>query len=302
MTRKLSAILCTISLIVSFSASSYAADSWSAWESKTTKNPNKEWTVEFSSDLDANSVNSDSIYITNGSDLKIPATISTTSDTINIAPKNSYESGMDYYLYISKDIKSIDGQNLESGFKMPFTYENSGGTVPGGELAMTFEDPKDTYEKDFIDILGGDISINNNTVTLNLALRDLPSKLTFDKEATGDFVSEYSWAAYIVDGNGEYELVTMRCKQPDSAPTEMSIQDATQTDTFEVYEGSILSGSFSTRIIDEASLSVDTSDNVMTLVGKVPGLDASSVSYIKVETRYDSGEDYSFDDIVILEK
>ena len=137
---------------------------------------------------------------------------------------------------------------------------------------------------------------------MNLVLRDLPSKLTFDKEATGDFVSEYSWAAYIVDGNGEYELVTMRCKQPDSTPAEMSIQDATQTDTFEVYEGSILSGSFSTRIIDEASLSVDTSDNVMTLVGKVPGLDASSVSYIKVETRYDSGEDYSSDDIVILEK
>ena len=302
MTRKLSAILCTITLILSFTSSCYAADSWSVWESKTTENPSKDWTIEFSSDLNSDSVNSNSIYITDSSDLKIPATISKTSDTINIAPENSYKSGMDYYLYISKDIKSSNGQNLKSGFKMPFTYKKSGSTVPGGELAMTFDDPKDTYEKDFIDILGGDISIENNTVTLNLVLRDLPSKLTFDKEATENFVCEYSWAAYIIDNNGEYELITMRCKQPDSTPTEMSIPDATQTDIFEVYDGSILSDSFSTRILGEASLKVDTSDNIMTLVGEVPGLEASSISYIMVETRYDSGEDYSYDDVIILEK
>ncbi|MZQ74792.1 MAG: hypothetical protein GT589_01360 [Peptoclostridium sp.] len=123
MNKRLAALFITIFFLFSALASCYAAESWETWSTKTTDNPYKDWTVEFSKYVSSDTVNSSKIFITDSTGNNIPAEISISENKINIKPEHAYVAGESYYLYISKDIQSGDGESLQSGIRMPFVYE-----------------------------------------------------------------------------------------------------------------------------------------------------------------------------------
>lgn len=101
---------------------------WDLREQRNTTNALKDWTVTFNTDLDASSVNENSIYITNSQGTKIDATRTTTSKAINIKPNQAYTQDQTYYLYIGSSLKSKNAVGLKKGIKMPFKYSNDSST------------------------------------------------------------------------------------------------------------------------------------------------------------------------------
>ena len=95
---------------------------WDLRDEKVTDQLLKDWTITFNKDLDASSVNKDSVYITNSQGTKLPAAITTTARTINIKPDQSYIEDQPYYLYLTTDLQSENKVSLKKGVKMPFRY------------------------------------------------------------------------------------------------------------------------------------------------------------------------------------
>lgn len=95
------------------------------WETKTTDNSRKTWTIKFNQTINPSSVILSNIYITDEQGNKIPTTdpkLFTDEKSIIITPIAEYESGKIYYLYIKKEIKSPSGQNIKNNIRMPFVY------------------------------------------------------------------------------------------------------------------------------------------------------------------------------------
>jgi mannosyl-glycoprotein endo-beta-N-acetylglucosaminidase len=92
----------------------------------------KSWTIKLGSEVDSNSINSDSIKVTDSNGNSINVNISLGNDKKSLIidpPIDSYQPLSDYYVYIGTDLKSTNGQSLANPVKMKFTtvdkYEDS---------------------------------------------------------------------------------------------------------------------------------------------------------------------------------
>lgn len=84
---------------------------------------NKVWTIIFNKELDADTINSENVlvYDEEGALFAIRLEHGAGDHKIIVIPKLPYEPGVAYYLYITENISSSAGRNLEEPVRMRFT-------------------------------------------------------------------------------------------------------------------------------------------------------------------------------------
>ncbi len=80
------------------------------------------WRIKFSAPLDPSTVNNSNLFVTDMSDNKLKTAIRYNADTqeIEIEPMDAYAKDASYNLYVSKNVKSMGGQNLKESMKLQF--------------------------------------------------------------------------------------------------------------------------------------------------------------------------------------
>ncbi|KGP74666.1 Ig-like domain-containing protein [Pontibacillus yanchengensis] len=94
----------------------------------------KKWTIQFNTTLDEETINEESIRVTNldGEEMNVNTTIVDGNSVVVEAPPSGYTPGESYLLHISSDIKSTDGYKLKNAVVMDFTVQTS--TIPSKEV------------------------------------------------------------------------------------------------------------------------------------------------------------------------
>lgn len=93
-------------------------------EAKTNVDPYYNFTVTFNHELDALTVNADSIYVKHDSTIVKEATVSLHADKKSVvisAPAAGYKAGESYVVYVDSAVKSASGKELKQPVKMQFT-------------------------------------------------------------------------------------------------------------------------------------------------------------------------------------
>ncbi|MCI2253120.1 Ig-like domain-containing protein [Domibacillus sp. PGB-M46] len=116
---------------------------WQEMEGKTTKELDKTWTIKFTTNLDASSINEDNLFIVNADGEKVETAFTVDENLVKVSPKADYVNGQ-YTLYISPDIKSVKGKALKTPIKFPFLVDADviGTPVifPSNQIPMNFAD------------------------------------------------------------------------------------------------------------------------------------------------------------------
>lgn len=80
------------------------------------------WRVKFNTPLDASTVNSTNLYVTNsaGMPLKTEIRYKSTTNEIEIEPLDTYDTKQSYILHITTKVQSLGGQNLKEPIEVKF--------------------------------------------------------------------------------------------------------------------------------------------------------------------------------------
>ncbi|MCY6355294.1 Ig-like domain-containing protein [Clostridium sp. ZS2-4] len=83
---------------------------------------NKTWTIRFNKNLKLESLNGINIFVVDSNDTLVETKVSFDKNTgvIKIIPIENYTKGEKYTLFISKDIKSDNGEMLDQATRVPF--------------------------------------------------------------------------------------------------------------------------------------------------------------------------------------
>lgn len=106
---------------------------YDVWDTRTTDDVNKSWTVKFSGPLATETVNSGNIFITDSGNRPVTATLIISGDgaAVTIRPASPYTAGNEYRLYVTSGVcrKGSGGQRgaaLSRALVMPFIVESQG--------------------------------------------------------------------------------------------------------------------------------------------------------------------------------
>jgi hypothetical protein len=123
---KKSFIIITLSTLL---LSSYAlAVNWTEWDSDDIKKypEDKIWTIDFSIDVDSDSISDSNIYVLDSDDNIFPTDkVIKDSDSIEVRPISSYNEGNIYRLFISDELLSASGNNLKTAVYKKFEIEQN---------------------------------------------------------------------------------------------------------------------------------------------------------------------------------
>lgn len=95
---------------------------WDEWAIKNA-NPDKIWRVKFNQQLDNKTVNKENIYVRDPYCNNINVNVvldKNNNDTIIVTPIINYRVQSEYYLYITQNVKSINGKDLKRPISMKF--------------------------------------------------------------------------------------------------------------------------------------------------------------------------------------
>ena len=94
------------------------------WPAKTTTEVNKVWTIDFNQPLLSTSINSNTIYVTDSKQKKVPTTAKLSTDTLSVTvtPSKAYEDG-DYNLYITNEVTAVTNVKHNETIIIPFTVQ-----------------------------------------------------------------------------------------------------------------------------------------------------------------------------------
>ena len=86
------------------------------------KTGNFVWRVRFNIPLDQNTVNKDTMYVTNSQNQKLRSYIryDTKNEIIEVEPLEPYSTNEYYFLTITKNVKSRGGQSLKEPVQIKF--------------------------------------------------------------------------------------------------------------------------------------------------------------------------------------
>lgn len=89
------------------------------------KSYNFSWQVRFSQELDPNSINNTTMFVTSpdGAILNCKIVYNTVENFIEIRPLEHYEPNTTYTLTITTRVKSINGKSLKEDVVFPFKIE-----------------------------------------------------------------------------------------------------------------------------------------------------------------------------------
>ncbi|MBA2175371.1 hypothetical protein H0266_10745 [Halobacillus locisalis] len=91
------------------------------WTEKTTDDPNKTWTIQFNTEI--KEINTDDIQVVHADGTKVEIEAELKADQLKLTPLSKYAGGT-YYLYLSKDIKAANGNELSNSVMMSFDVES----------------------------------------------------------------------------------------------------------------------------------------------------------------------------------
>ncbi|MGN7385471.1 immunoglobulin-like domain-containing protein [Sporosarcina sp. SAFN-015] len=101
-------------------------DGYTFWESEKPVPSNKDWTIQFSKEVDSTTIDLNTIYVHHNqqevSGIKVMVNENRNSVTVK-APEAGYSKGQTYYLYIEGKVKSSSGDTLSKPIKYKFTIE-----------------------------------------------------------------------------------------------------------------------------------------------------------------------------------
>ncbi len=127
--KKLASILILSSVLITSTV--FAApykDGFNVMDIKSTESSTKEWTINFSKQVDNSLAISNNIYITDEDNKKIATKVELLNDKskVKVTPLINYQINKEYRLYIEDNLKVI-GQNiyLKRAEVMPFKYVSS---------------------------------------------------------------------------------------------------------------------------------------------------------------------------------
>jgi len=108
-------------LIVAFPVGAFAKD----MSASEVVDPHKEWNINFSTEMDIETINKDTITVEDfqGNEYDLNIELSEDKTTITVDSKTPYEIGA-YRLHISDEVKSERGVNLEEEVNFYFTVKN----------------------------------------------------------------------------------------------------------------------------------------------------------------------------------
>ncbi|WLR50661.1 hypothetical protein LC040_15545 [Bacillus tianshenii] len=85
---------------------------------------NKEWKIEFNTELDGNTVNEETVGVIakDGTIIEVDVVLNEDNKTISVTPASNYASG-EYYLYVKKEIMSRNEVQMKESLRMWFEVE-----------------------------------------------------------------------------------------------------------------------------------------------------------------------------------
>jgi len=86
----------------------------------------KEWTIEFNTPIDPDSISVESIYITNSSEQKLDSiTLYPISNNkkIRVINQKPYNSGASYELHVASNLEGLNGKHLKNHVNIPFSIK-----------------------------------------------------------------------------------------------------------------------------------------------------------------------------------
>lgn len=106
------------------------------WDTRTTDDVNKSWTIKFNRPPAAGTINSSSICITDSDNRPLSATLSISGDgaSVTVRPTSPYTVGNEYRLYVTNEVcaRSADGQKgapLSKPLVLPFIITAQGSYI-----------------------------------------------------------------------------------------------------------------------------------------------------------------------------
>ena len=170
---------------------------------------------------------------------------------------------------------------------------------PGGRIDLfpgqSAHDPLQLHLPDYLDIVGVESSLDGETLTAILHLRNVPEELEFNRTGLDNSSVEYKWAVDInIDNAGdprdfshEYTLEAFHVvnRIPRNAPPIVQpFKEAVEIKLFKITyypERNELSGSEVSSA--NARLLVSHEQNTLTLIGQVPGITDESTLYFQTQ-------------------
>lgn len=83
--------------------------------------PDKTWTLKYKEELDASTVNAETIYVLDSKGNKVDVTLKYSNNRLIIVPKEPYKTKQTYTLCVTSEVKYQSGKSLEEGRKYQFT-------------------------------------------------------------------------------------------------------------------------------------------------------------------------------------
>lgn len=165
----------------------------STLNSKTIKDPKKEWTITLNEEIDPSSVALNNIYIADEQGNKISTTIPkllTDQKSIVIKPTRDYEQKKTYYLYIMKQLQTVNGKNMKDNIRIPFVYiynqKQLAGENPKEFTAEMAYEAKNNGVSSYFSRWGSTITsylLNNNDKTISvIEANDVVTVETYDEQ------------------------------------------------------------------------------------------------------------------------
>ena len=100
---------------------------WKELQQATSTSKWKSWKVTFNQTLNVDTVTEHTVYVTDEKGNIVdtsPYIPRNNKKVIKVIPHQTYDYNQTYYLYIDKNIQTLDGQYIQNGIKMPFTITN----------------------------------------------------------------------------------------------------------------------------------------------------------------------------------
>ncbi|MDC3416115.1 N-acetylmuramoyl-L-alanine amidase [Aquibacillus salsiterrae] len=119
-------VIALISLFPTIVLGSTDTDAIQTVKSYDSVQPTKEWTIEFNTEMDDESINNQTIYVEDSNQNKIPATVYLTDDKRKakvIPPNGGYAAGETYKLTVTGQVYSTDKLLIKQGYAIEFTIE-----------------------------------------------------------------------------------------------------------------------------------------------------------------------------------
>jgi len=112
---------------------------FSVWQTKTTDNPLKVWTIKFNTVLAASTVTTGNIYVLDNNDSRVAISLQLSADgsSVAVTPASAYAQGQEYRLFITNGLTDRGGRVLSPQVIVPFVVVGNSQGIALAKLEYT---------------------------------------------------------------------------------------------------------------------------------------------------------------------